>query len=236
MKELGSKIKAAASLNNAGWCAAVWASHGLLVERAPGLLMTRETPPPFYPNAVTLNSTEVPQQMSFLATVSQPFAVKDSFGLLELEALGFRRLFEARWLWRKWEGTGRSTLAWRPIVSADGLAEWEQSRRDHTQGPASMLPPALITQPGVAILAGLTSRGRIAAGGVAYAATGWSASPTCSATRTASCLLLPRPAETRSLCVTREARGWLRRRLRVSRMPAGHACGCPSPSCRPIGR
>lgn len=65
----------------------MWSAHGLDVEEAHGFLLTRRCPPPFYPNAVAFEQTDMGEQVSFLTSLARgsgEFAVKDSFSVLPL--------------------------------------------------------------------------------------------------------------------------------------------------------
>ena len=164
-----------AALNNAQWCAAMWASHGLHVEEAPGLVLTRSRPPPFYPNAVTTSSLACSDLVSYLAALARRtshLTVKDSFAALDLEAFGFRPLLDARWVWRRWEKDAGSSLIWRRVQSPEDLEQWEESWRGKAGGPLRLFRPALLDRPDVAILGGFSEGGRIAAGGIAFASAG----------------------------------------------------------------
>jgi len=168
-------IVAAAARNNAQWCAAMWASHLLPVEQVHGMLLTRASPPPFYPNAVTTEASAAAEQAAFLADLasgSGAFAVKDSFGVLQLEAFGFSPLFQGRWLWRRWEQADETDLAWRRVTSADVLQQWEESWNDGAADPVKLFRPVLLDNPGVVLLAGYDERDRIVGGGVAFVASG----------------------------------------------------------------
>ena len=87
-----------AAANNAEWCAAVWRSHGLDVERGEGLWFCRSETPRFYPNVVTVDLNADPErQAGFIRELSQgadfEFDVKDSFACLPLAEARFKPSF-----------------------------------------------------------------------------------------------------------------------------------------------
>ena len=49
-----------AARNNAEWCAAVWRSHELPVERSHGMWFCPRATPQYYPNAVTVDINAEP--------------------------------------------------------------------------------------------------------------------------------------------------------------------------------
>lgn len=167
---------AAAVYNNAAWCEAVCAAHGLPgTWLQTGWLNTGPTPP-FYPNLVTLGGPD--DRDAHLAMVERLLAaspagelsVKDSFATLDLTAYGFEPLFEAEWLWLE---PGRAPPAaadpglWTRAATADALAAWERAWRDagNDPGDAGMFPSSLLRDE-VAFLGGSVD-GRIAAGAIA---------------------------------------------------------------------
>jgi hypothetical protein len=171
---------AAAALNNAEWCAAVWRSHGLPVEQALGLWVCARATPQYYPNAVTVDrGTDAKLQEKLIADLARSHpsldvSVKDSFASLDLHAAGMTPLFDARWLVRsaRDEGAIDARLQWRRIDDEPQLAAWETAWR--AGGPPSprIFRGSLLLDPRVIILAGFDERGAIQAGGIAYDAAG----------------------------------------------------------------
>ena len=166
-------ILAAAARNNAEWCATVWRSHGLAVERAQGLWFTRPPPPPFYPNAVAVDPGADPaRQVALLVSLSErcpTLGVKDSFARLPLERFGFDELFEARWLWRDAaDHPAASTQCWKRVESAGQLNEWEAAWRGGGEPTPAIHGIALLQDPHVVILARIGAAGAIEGGGIGY--------------------------------------------------------------------
>jgi hypothetical protein len=127
---------------NAEWCAAVWRSHGLPVEQAHGMWFCPYPTPQYYPNVVTVDAGAEPtRQAGLIAELARDdklsLSVKDSFSCLELSAVGFQTLFDARWLHRRQSGppVATSALDWRRIGNEKGLAAWERAWRGTDPNP-----------------------------------------------------------------------------------------------------
>ena len=169
-----------AALNNAEWCAAVWRSHGLRVERTLGLWSCPDPTPRFYPNVVTVERAASPaEQTAFIERLSRDspdlsLSVKDSFSCLDLREAGLTPLFDARWLWRDGHGASGDIdkSRWRQIGDARDLAHWERAWRgaDHDTRPIFL--PELLLDGRATVLGEFDSDGAILAGGVVYAAAG----------------------------------------------------------------
>lgn len=171
---LSDDLDEIAASNNADLCTAVWRSHGLPVEDGPGLALCAARTPRFYPNVVTVQrDADAADQMAAIAALGAarpdiPLAVKDSFARLDLTALGFVELFEARWIHRRAmpDPAAPSALQWRKIDTGAALAVWETAW--NTDGdPVRVFLPTLLEDPSVAVLAGFDANGLIRAGGVA---------------------------------------------------------------------
>jgi hypothetical protein len=102
-----------AAKNNAIWCDTICRAHGSPGEFHNELWLNRYAVPRFYPNVVTLSAEDgTATQLTSIQTLaanglSGGWGVKDSFCSLDLITLGFKPLFEARWLWRSPFRTGK---------------------------------------------------------------------------------------------------------------------------------
>lgn len=156
--------------NNACWCDAVGRAHGRPGEFRPALWLNRAAMPPYYPNAVTLTPDETAAQLAAtheLAQTRPTCAVKDSFAALDLHPLGFDVLFDATWFWRAADAPAPAAtgLLWSVVADAAGLARWEAAWAGRDEPPAEnerIFPPALLSEPGVAFLAGTHRDGIVA--------------------------------------------------------------------------
>lgn len=135
-----------AALNNALWCASVVRSTGGTAHFGPSLWWSVEPPPRYYPRAVSLVRTLDEGAGQRLQRLAAGDAVKDSFAALE--APGFETLFEAVWYWRP-ASAPSTTAAAAAVGTEEELAAWVEGWGG---GPA-ILVPALLEQPGVAVLA-----------------------------------------------------------------------------------
>ena len=168
-----------AALNNAEWCAAVWRSHGLPVEQAHGMWFCHYPTPQYYPNVVTVDPGAEPiKQVGLIAELARDdklnLSVKDSFSCLDLSAVGFQTLFDARWLhWRPSRPrVAASALDWRRIGNEKDLAAWERAWRGTDPNPLRIFRAELLEDRRVCVLAGFDGKEMIRAGGIAYNAAG----------------------------------------------------------------
>jgi hypothetical protein len=126
--------------------------------------------PRLYPNLVTLDGAD--RQGAHLAAIrrlkdslpSGNWAVKDSFAVLEPAPLGFRLLFEARWIHRAADPLGAIGGA-QPVTDEHALASWELAWNGGTHA-ARVFPPALLQERDHAVLA-IWRNGAIVAGCIA---------------------------------------------------------------------
>ena len=85
--------------NNAAWCDAMAASHGIATKCDESVWSSEYPMPSFYPNIVTLRRGILLDEIidTIAAQLSVGWGVKDSFCELKLETRGFTLAFEARW-------------------------------------------------------------------------------------------------------------------------------------------
>lgn len=165
-----------AARSNALWCEAMCRAHGTPGEFQEALWLNRRPSPRFYPNAITLVEgapvAQLAQIRALLASsLPRPWAVKDSFCQLELGALSFQLLFEARWIWRDPEVAAPVSPAtgprWERLHDASALAQWEVAWVDGEVPGPPLFVPALLADPDIAVLAAYEKE-CIIAGGIAY--------------------------------------------------------------------
>jgi hypothetical protein len=168
--------------SNALWCDAVCRSHGVPGELTEPLVwLTRGTVPRRYPNLVTLTRPADPgEQVACIRALAEsgpagPWAVKDSYGRLELAPLGFRPLFDASWLW--WPAAPPATpagcgteLRWTRVGDAAALGAWEAGWADAVGSAAAPPPPrvflpSLLADARIVFLAAYQG-GRLVAGAI----------------------------------------------------------------------
>lgn len=148
-----------AALNNAAWCDAVCASHGIPGDFQTSAWICNRPTPRFYPNIVTLTPDDDTPQQSLVrtlrASLTGPWAVKDSFDRLDLTALGFAELFKAEWIWRDPAtplppGDGYD---WSCVADIDELTAWEKAWNGNETPDERTFLPALLASPDVAMIA-----------------------------------------------------------------------------------
>ena len=170
-----------AARNNALWCDTVCRAHGIPGEFHDSVWLNRRQVPRFYPNAVTLSSTQgAAEQLTHIQdlmaeAIPAGLAVKDSFYTLDLAPLEFRLLFEVTWLWRapgvpKPDGAVAG-IRWATVQESPELAKWETAWNGPLAGEQSTLParvflPALLTDRDIVFIAAYRDE-QIVAGAIA---------------------------------------------------------------------
>lgn len=88
-----------AVLNNAAWCSAIAASHGVSVHWSKSSWFCELSMPPLYPNIVTLTSgVDLDEQINAIdSQLPVGWGIKDSYKELNLDGKGFAVAFEAHW-------------------------------------------------------------------------------------------------------------------------------------------
>jgi hypothetical protein len=154
--------------NNAIWCDTLCRVHGTPGEFHAAAWLNRHAVPRFYPNVVTLSpQREAAAQLAYIqdllaANLPAPWAVKDSFYVLDLGALGFQLLFEATWIWRApslvTPHGHEDGIPWVRLQDEVALAKWETAWRESagdTSLPTSppLFLPSLLAHPEIAFVA-----------------------------------------------------------------------------------
>lgn len=149
-----------AALNNAEWCHAVCRARGRPGEFSPALWLTRQPAPPFYPNAVTLTAEDGATQLEAVAALTEqlpgPFAVKDSFAMLDLSPLGFKPLFSASWIFHDGRAplpAGNAGLAWKIVSTAQSFTAWQEGWAGDSTAPSPFAMP-LLANPRITLIGG----------------------------------------------------------------------------------
>jgi len=148
--------------NNVDWYEAIFRSHGLTATMTDGMWISRDTPLPYYSNAVTLaphgHAAQVDQLRELKSVLRTRWAVKDSFAALDLSPLGFRPLFDAEWIWcdaSDAPAPGPDGIAWRPVTTTRQLEGWEGAwRTNGSPTETAVFVPNLLTNPAIALFEG----------------------------------------------------------------------------------
>jgi hypothetical protein len=183
MRSTGQLLDAAVA-NNASWCAAVCGAHGHPGVRGRRLWASPGHGVRFYPDAITLSPEVSAAEVLAVAPPSGAFAVKDSYGTLDLAPTGFLLPIQASWIARPAAADPASGPAgrtsggpdWHQVTGSGELAAWEAA----WAGDASADPPVftreLLADPRCAVLAcrrdGASRHEGIVAGAIGYAADG----------------------------------------------------------------
>ncbi|MFC0006558.1 hypothetical protein [Micromonospora siamensis] len=150
----------AAARDNADWCAAVCAAHGLTGVVDTDAWSVPRRSPPLYPDAVTLRPGVDPGALLARIDAGPGASVKDSFADLDLHRHGFRVLFAAEWIHRP-PVDPPAAPALTPVTTAAALARWAAA---HGGGPA--FRPALLAAPRITVLARYAPDGTVTGGAV----------------------------------------------------------------------
>jgi hypothetical protein len=89
-----------AALNNAEWCDVVCRTNGIFGVFEANVWASQSRTPPYFPDAVTLESNVADERILKLVDTTPGCSVKDSFASLDLAPAGFHILFEAEWISR----------------------------------------------------------------------------------------------------------------------------------------
>lgn len=151
-----SEVRIAAS-NNADLCAAIMAAQGVRFERDRSTFHCLDTPPPYYPQVVTLEPNLSAQHLlclrESLEAGQQISAIKDSFADLDCAALGMAVLFEASWIWHD-GGHEKAPDGWWQIRDPAELAAWHNAWcAAGSPTDQVIFPPALLDDPDLIFLA-----------------------------------------------------------------------------------
>lgn len=168
-----------AVLNNVCWYQAMFRAHRLATDLDDLVWSSAALPPPFHSNLVVLSpAVDMPQLRGRLdvlenALPAPGYSMKDSFATLEVGALGFELLFEAKWIWREASQERRACdpEAWIALTNPEVLQAWEQAwwgeSRDLAAGQAlRQFPASLMESPHHRFFARWDG-GRIVAGAIA---------------------------------------------------------------------
>jgi hypothetical protein len=144
----------------------------------------RGTPPPHYPNLVTMRAGEATAaQQRLIRTIvmsdaGRSFSFKDSFCCLDPVETGggrpFEVLFEATWIWSDATHVRlrKTAMRWGRVENESEFLEWERAWRGDaaTESPLPLIrqfPASLLTNRKIAFLAGKSAQDEIVAVAVA---------------------------------------------------------------------
>jgi hypothetical protein len=158
--------------NSVAWYQAVLRTHGLFGAIDKSVWTCRQPAPPYYSNAIIVDSADAAAQTEVLRDlardVARPWSVKDSFAVLDLAPLGLHPLFDATWIWREPSlgapADARLDVAWRRVIDEEELDRWEDAwQANGSPAPTRVFLPDLLTSDDVVLLAAHRG-GRIVAG------------------------------------------------------------------------
>lgn len=114
-----------AVINNIVWCGVVCELHGLTQtssERVWGLLSKA---PELYPDIITSSNYATSEEVKDFIGSREIFSIKDSFANLNMVPLGFKVLFDAKWIHHApVVGVDFDQTGWTVVSSEKDLAKW----------------------------------------------------------------------------------------------------------------
>lgn len=153
-------VREAAARDNADWCAALCASHGLAGRIDADAWSVPRRSPSWYPDAVTRRPGVDPDALLARIQGGPGASVKDSFADLDLSGHGFEVLVDAQWIHRP-PGDAPAGTPLTPVDTARRLAVWAAAH-----GGGELFRPRLLANPRVRVLARYDERGAVTGGAV----------------------------------------------------------------------
>lgn len=155
MNNTQNKARIAAG-NNADLCAAIMNANDKRCQRDQLAFLCMDDPLPYYPKMVSLDpnaTAELEARILETHKMGQRVdSVKDSFSCIDADALGFKVLFEASWIWFDAERQVMPT-DWVRINSAADLSDWHSAWNEGSPADQVIFPPACLNDPSLAFLA-----------------------------------------------------------------------------------
>jgi hypothetical protein len=171
LKMIETKLECAI-LNNAKWCLDVWGSHSLRTMVEDGLYCCPEQVPDFYPNIITTKPGTPDLQCRIANIVAQAspqkLSAKDSYDNCDFASLGFKRLFNAQWIYRNAGNYSqdKTALDWYLVKTPQELELWEASWDPREPGGRCIFRSALLAKSSISFWMAF-SKGKVMAGYVA---------------------------------------------------------------------
>ena len=141
----------AAARDNAEWCDAYCASHGVHGAIGRDAWTSPRRTPEGYPDAVTLRPGVDAVSLLAQLDAGPGCSVKDSFDDLDLLAAGFEELVRATWTWRPPPAPVPDAPVWQEVTDEARLVAWEAAWGGGP--PGGRFRPDLLGHPRVRLLA-----------------------------------------------------------------------------------
>ena len=106
--------------NNYGLYEAIFSYHQIRFNQTGLICYTLKKPPPLYSNLVTVSPAWKPDDVfrnidsNYEKEQWDKWSIKDSFGVLDLNQYGFRKLFDAQWIYLEAQN-------FRPLENGESL-------------------------------------------------------------------------------------------------------------------
>ncbi|PKR85265.1 hypothetical protein [Heyndrickxia camelliae] len=136
-----------AVLNNIAWCRLVCHTHGIDCVWRGNLWGMHKEAPSFYPEVITANMDTTMAELEYFIKNGNVRSVKDSYANLNLSPLGFKKFFDAEWIFHPpVTGMDAPQTNWRAITSQQDLVEWTSQ-----SGLADVIKPDLLENESIKI-------------------------------------------------------------------------------------
>ncbi|HEV2708132.1 MAG TPA: hypothetical protein VGV59_19605 [Pyrinomonadaceae bacterium] len=150
--------------NNNGLYEALFNSRQIKFSRTDSIWYSTEQTPPLYSNLVTLSSEWKPDavfraiDLHYEKEKWDEWSLKDSFGVLDLRAEGFAKLFDAQWVYLDAAsfipGSAEHDLSFAILTREDALAAWSRAWDDDERLGEELFDAKLLNNQKVHFVAG----------------------------------------------------------------------------------
>lgn len=114
-----------AILNNIAWCGVVCDTHGINCFWRGNLWGMLTEAPSFYPGVISANMEATMAELGYFIDNGRVSSIKDSYANLDLSPFGFKKLFDAEWIWHPPVSSNKSPQTkWRVITNERDLVQW----------------------------------------------------------------------------------------------------------------
>jgi hypothetical protein len=150
--------------NNIGLYEAIFSNHQIEFNRTDMICYSLEKTPPLYSNLVTVSQHWKPDDVfrkidsNYEMEKWNQWSIKDSFGVLDLNQYGFRKLFDAQWMYLEAENftsiENSASLRYEIIDEEIALSAWRLVWDSDEQLGAEIFKPQSLSNPKFYYVAG----------------------------------------------------------------------------------
>lgn len=154
----------AAISNNCGLYEAIFSANNLNYFKSDASWYTLEKVPPLYSNLITLSSEWKPDDIFSQINKNHEknnwggWSIKDSFGILDLKSLGFRKLFDSAWIFLDRNNFkpvfDNHNLRYEMIKDVNEFLEWRTAWNPDKSISGKIFSQNLLKNPLISFIAG----------------------------------------------------------------------------------